>query len=343
MVKAEVVSNLDILQLNSFKIKTVKVKSQVLKGNPWGDPTNRCHVMLVPSEEALKKEYPLVVVLAGFTGNSPNYMSPKSFESNFAQVLDSCVAKRKCPQAAFLLVDGFTFWGGSQFINSKGMGRYEDHLVQELLPAVFKQFSLDKYKVCVMGGSSGGYGALHLASRYPKVFQWAGAIAPDCFFDLSLLPEIYSALPIIERWGGLKEVYKLMSQGDLLRRRESHRVLNVVAMGFCYSSHPQRKREIEFPINIKTGELVPRVWKKWKAHDPLEFLSKRQKNLRQLKGVFLDVGTEDQFHLQWGARQLRKLLKLYRVSFKYSEFEGNHFDIGSRRAQVWAWLKKQWG
>jgi len=299
--------------------------------------------MLVPNQEAPHGGYPLAVVLAGFTGNAPNYMSPKAFEDNFAQVLDSCVVKGECPLAAFLLVDGFTFWGGSQFINSKGMGRYEDHLVQELLPVVFKQFSLNRERVCVMGGSSGGYGALHLASRYPKIFQWAGAIAPDCFFDLSLLPGIYSALPIIERWGGLKQVHRLMSQGGFHHRHESHTVLNAVAMGFCYSPHPQRKRDIEFPVNIKTGELIPRVWKRWQAHDPLKFLEQRQKNLCQLKGVFLDVGTEDQFHLQWGARQLREILKLYRVPHKYSEFEGNHFDIGSRRPQVWAWLKKQWG
>lgn len=342
MVKSAVVPNLDLLSLKSFKTSTICIQSRVLKGNPWGDPTKRSHVVLLPRDQAPKKGFPLVVVLAGFTGNAPNYMSPKSFEDNFAQVLDDSVAKQECPQAAFLLVDGFTFWGGSQFVNSRGMGRYEDHLVQELLPAVTAEYPLNSEKVCVMGGSSGGYGALHLASRYPKTFPWAAAIAPDCFFDLSLLPEIYSALPIISRWGGVKAIHKLMAEGKFHRRRESHKVLNALAMGFCYSPHPQRKRDVQFPVDEKTGQLIPRIWKKWKAHDPIEFLAQRQKNLGHLRGVLLDVGTEDQYHLQWGARQLREVLKRYRVPHKYSEFEGNHFDIGSRRPLVWAWLKRQW-
>ncbi|MCB0386117.1 MAG: enterochelin esterase, partial [Bdellovibrionales bacterium] len=185
-------------------------------------------------------------------------------------------------------------------------------------------------------------GALHLASTYPKIFPWVGAIAPDCFFELSLLPEIYTALPIISRYGGIREIVNLMKEGRFHTRRESHSVLNAIAMGLCYCPDPKRKGQVLFPIDEKTGKLQSKIWEKWLEHDPLRFLKARRKNVARLKGVFLDVGREDQFHLQWGARQLRELLKRQKVNHSYSEYDGNHFDIGTRRPQVWSWLVNQW-
>ncbi|MCB0366504.1 MAG: enterochelin esterase [Bdellovibrionaceae bacterium] len=342
MATGAVSPNLDLLPLKEFKIKSLIVQSQVLKNNPWKDPTQRHHVLLMPKGEVPRVGYPLVVVLAGFTGNSPSYLSPKSFEDNFAQIVDKAVGTGGCPRACFLFVDGMTFWGGSQFINSRGMGNYEDHLIEEVLPFVFSEFRIAKDRVCVMGGSSGGYGALHLGSSYPKIFPWVAAVAPDCFFEQSLLPEIYTALPIIARYGGIREIAGLLREGRFHQRRESHSVLNAIAMGLCYSPHPKAKNQVLFPIDEKTGKVQLKVWQKWLEHDPLIFLKARKKNVVRLKGVFLDVGREDQFHLQWGARQLREILKKQNVSHHYSEYDGNHFDISTRRPQVWSWLMKQW-
>ena len=46
----------------------------------------------------------------------------------------------------------------------------------------------------------------------------------------------------------------------------------------------------------------------------------------------------DQFNLQYGARKIKTILKEMNVSVKYSEFEGNHFDISKRRDQALDWF-----
>lgn len=342
MVSGLISPNLDLLQLRAFKIFTLKLESHVLRSNPWRDPATRVHGFLLPQGKAPPQGWPLVVVLAGFTGNGTQYFSLRSFEDNFVQKLDRCVVAGRAPRAGFLFVDAMTFWGGSQFINSPGMGRYQDHIVDELLPMVKGAFPLNSKRVCVMGGSSGGYGALHLGSKFPEVFPWVGAIAPDCFFAISLLPELYSTLPLIKKNGGIKRIAELMRQGRFHGRRDSHEILNSIAMGLCFAPHSSHPRQVDFPIDEATGELKLKTWKRWLKHDPLHFLPARRSQLRQLKGVYLDVGTEDQFQLQWGSRQIRKLLRQMRVRLHYSEFEGNHFDIGERRPQLWEWLQAQW-
>ena len=106
-------------------------------------------------------------------------------------MVDQGVAAKKYPKAIHVFVEASTYWGGSQFINSPGSGQYGDYLLKDLYPAVREHFSIsdDPKKLCVMGGSSGGYGALALISEKESPFGLALAVAPDSFFDASLLPD----------------------------------------------------------------------------------------------------------------------------------------------------------
>jgi S-formylglutathione hydrolase len=56
--------------------------------------------------------------------------------------------------------------------------RMESYLLQELIPAVQAELSLDR--VGLMGHSMGGHGALTLALRHPGRFRSLSAIAPIC-------------------------------------------------------------------------------------------------------------------------------------------------------------------
>lgn len=335
-------TGLDLLSFRHFQSATLVIESQSLHGNPLGDPTIRRTPVLVPKGRAPAKGWPVVLILAGFTGNGPNYFNLKTFESNMPQVIDQCCERGEAPRAVYVFCDGMTKWGGSQFINSLGTGRYEDYIVRDLVPAIQKtlQVSPDASDWCVCGGSSGGYGALSLASQYPERFSVVAAIAPDSFFEASLLPEIWAALPIIKKCGGVPGVLAELESGRLMKRKESHTVLNAIAMGLCYA--PDGKGAFEIPVDEQTGELKPEIWKKWKASDPVVFLRERIEKVRSIDRIYLDVGTRDQFHLQYGAQQIKRTLESSHVSLDYSEFDGTHFDIGERRPEMWKWLSTIW-
>ncbi|MCB0390009.1 MAG: enterochelin esterase [Bdellovibrionales bacterium] len=327
--------NLNLYNFSHVEIKTLVVNSQQLIDNPLKDSVLRNIPILIPKKPP--ENLSVVFILSGFTGNGGKYFNQKSYEENDVQILANAIKAKKAPSALYVFVDAWTFWGGSQFINSVGCGNYEDYIMKELVPAVKELFPVSKNpnQWLVTGGSSGGYGALHLASKYPHIFGICAAIAPDCFFQMSLLPEIYSAWPQIQKLGGVKGVKKALLEGKILSRRDSHTILNAIGMGLCYAG--KKNGEIDWPIN-NDGELHTDKWKKWLNHDPLHFLKKRKKSIKKLKHIYLDVGIYDQFHLQYGSRQIYKWLKNNGINVNYNEFKGNHFDIGDRRIYLWKWL-----
>lgn len=338
---AKVIPELCLWEFKHFTIQTLVIESHCLKKNPLNDSAKRFNPVLIPKKTPPKEGYPVVLVLSGYSGNGPRYFAPKTFEENGPQVLDACLGREEAAAAIYCFVDAMTFWGGSQFINSKGMGLYEDFIIQELVPSLKQSFPVQenaKYW-CVSGGSSGGYGALHLTSKHPEIFGICAAIAPDCFFEASLLPEIRKIVPHIEKIGGVAAVKKELIEGKLLSRKVAFDILNVVAMGLCYA--PSRGENFVTPIDHE-GRVIEEKWSRWLEHDPLCFLKERQRGIQSLRAIYLDVGDRDQFHLQFGARQIKKLLHGMKVSLSYHEFSGTHWDIGKRRPEMWLWLKKQW-
>lgn len=337
----QVIDNLCLFELKNFQIETLRVESSLLKNNPLGDSWIRHNPILKPLSPG---PWPVVVVLAGFTGNAPFYFNSKFNEQNAIQVIDEACTQGQAPEALYVFIDALTSWGGSQFLNSSATGPYEDYIMLEVLPLLRKTYPLieDPKRWCVAGGSSGGYGALHIGSKFPDTFGWIGAVAPDSFFQASLLPDLYQALPHWQRYGeSAARVLEELRQGKLTKKRNWHSLLNAFGMAACYSPI-NNNMEFEFPLDSHTGEIKPETWKKWQQKDPLHFLPERVSNLKKLEGIYIDVGNKDNFHLQYGARQISQILKSHHVAHEYIEFDGDHFDIGERRIEIWKWINHHW-
>lgn len=334
-------NGLHCLSLSNYNVQTLIVNSRCLKKNPLSDPHIRTNPILLPKKIG-NKRIPVVFIFSGFSGNGDRYLASRLHEDNFAQLIDGQTTKKKAPEALYVFVDALTFWGGSQFINSSGTGQYQDYILKELVSAVKENYrvsdSADKW--CIFGGSSGGYGALRMVSQFPQIFSTAVAIAPDSFFNMSLLPEIYRALPLIKKKGGIKKIKNALIKENYIQRKEAHLVLNAIGMGACYAPHPTTKGEILWPINEK-GILDTKTWSRWLKHDPIVFLKPRKNNLKKCH-IFLECGNADEYYLQYGCRQLIEILKAANANYVYSEFEGSHFDISSRRLYALDWLNKLW-
>jgi enterochelin esterase family protein len=339
-MNTSVLPHLAVLSYRNFDLGTLLVDSEALKQNPLGDPAlRRCPVMS-PKGAAPADGWPVVLMLSGFTGNGPSFFNVKAFEESSSLKLDAAAERGDAPLAIYVFVDAMTFWGGSQFIDSDGMGRYETFVVEDVCAAVASAFSVSRSheRWCVMGGSSGGYGALRLVSAHPSKFGVAIALAPDSFFEASLLSEIRTALPVLKRMGGVRAVREELASGKLMKRKDWHLLMNVVAMGLCYA--PLVGGEPVWPIDAETGVVVPNIWAEWLKWDPLEFL--RHRDVKAAEAFYLDAGDRDQFQLQYGTRQVRDLLKTMGANVHYVGFEGTHFDLSERRLPAWAWLAGLW-
>lgn len=339
MMTTQILPNYRSYETPHFKIETLKIESETLKSNPLKDPSTRFNPTLVPLDAG---PWPVVIVLSGFTGNAPFSFNGKFNEKNPVQIINEAAGRGEAPQALYVFVDALTTWGGSQFVNSAATGNYEDYIIQELIPAIRSHYpvSNDHKDWCVTGGSSGGYGALHLGSKYPEIFGLIAAIAPDSFFEASLLPEFYHALPLWEKYqSGLKALEELRN-GRLTKNRNWHTLLNAFGMAACYAPRGDHG-DFHFPLN-KNGTRDTQAWEMFLAKDPLHFLPQRISQLKENCGLYLDVGSKDNFHLQYGSRQISEILKSADIPHDYVEFDGTHFDIGERRIEVWRWLSSIW-
>ncbi len=316
-----------------FDLKTFEISSLALKNNPLGDSCRRLNPVLLPKEPG---EYSCVFVLSGFTSNGQKNLNFKSYEMSFAEEIDQWTDSNAISKKIYVFIDAWSRWGGSQFINSKGCGNYEDYIVQEVVPGICTELEKSEYVIkdsALLGGSSGGYGALHLCSKHPHVFNHCLAIAPDSDFEMSLKPEIYHALPSVLDSGGAFAYFEKIKRNEINTHHKSfHTVVNVLAMAACYSEIDDQNMPI-LPLK-ENGDFDTKLWSKWLEHDPVVFLNKRVESLKSLKTIFLSVGIFDQFLLQYGARKIKKIFEENDVEFVYEEFRGNHFDIGSRRKKA---------
>ncbi len=328
-------NNFKPFELKKFNIKTLEIESEALKNNPLGDSTKRLLPVLLPKESGA---YHCIFYLSGFTGNGQKNFNFKSFEKNFIEEIDEWTESESITPKIYIFVDAWTTWGGSQFINSEGCGNYEDYIVKEIVPKLKENLESLGYETTgrvVMGGSSGGYGALHLCSKHPEIFEHCLAIAPDCDFEVSLKPEIYQAFASVSDQGGVKEVYDKIAKFEAnTQQRSFHTTVNALAMAACYSRLGEDMMPI-LPLE-KEGGFDEELWAHWLKKDPIYFLKKRIENLKKLKTIFISVGEFDQFLLQYGVRKIRRILKEEGVDFVYEEFRGNHFDIGTRRKKALA-------
>src|SRR3982074_13341 len=139
--------------------------SEALRGNPLGDPHERPLWVWTPADTS--RRYPSVYVIQGMTGIADAWFNVEPFTSSYPERIDALA-----PEAVVVLVDAFTALGGSQFVDSPGIGRYHTYLCDEIVPFVDANFPTlaDAAHRGIQGKSSGGYGAMMTPLLRPELF-----------------------------------------------------------------------------------------------------------------------------------------------------------------------------
>jgi hypothetical protein len=114
-----------------------------------------------------------------------------------------------------------------------------------------------------------------------------------------------------------------------LSMAEGHAIMNL-CMAATYDPDPRAPNGFRLPFNLETGELLRDRWKRWQANDPVNLVKKYRANLKTLRGIYIDCGSRDQYHIHYGSRILSKRLQQARIAHTYEEFEDTHSDIDYR-------------
>ena len=305
----------------------VRHDSEVLKGNPLGDPHVRdLFVYLPPGYNHDAKGYPSVYCLTGFTGRGKMLLNDNAFTPDLAARIDKLIATGTIEPMIAVMPNCFTWFGGSQYINSTATGRYEDYLADEIVAYVDNNFRTvnDRNSRAVMGKSSGGYGSLIMGLRHAEVFGLVCSTAGDSYFEYCYPMDFAKAFRLIngDPIGFMKKFWSTEKHG-----KDDHAAINTIGMAACYSADGEA---FDMPFDLETGEMQPDVWARWLEHDPFRLVEKYVENLKTLKLLYLDAGTRDEFSLDVGARLLSKKLSDNSIDHIHEEFDDGHFSISYR-------------
>ena len=334
--------------------------SAILKGNPLGDPHVRKVAVFLPPQydDTPYRRFPVLYDLVGFTGSGLSHVAWRAFNDNVPERAARLVREGRMGPAIIVFPDCFTALGGNQYVNSSAIGDYADYLTREIIPFVDREFrtlASREHRGC-FGKSSGGYGAMLHGMRYAR--HW-GAIADhsgDALFDLvywhdwpNTLNELqkhrlprrrpgpYDALKESRRKGlaegkddgRIKRFLNAFWKKDKLSGGETHAIMNL-CMAATYDPDPKAPNGFRVPFNLETGEPLPARWRNWRRQDPINLVSRYKNNLKSLRGIYIDCGWRDQYHIHYGARLLSAKLSREKIAHRYEEFDDTHSDIDYR-------------
>lgn len=333
----------------SSEVRVVAHSSSVLKNNPLKDPYKRkILVYLPPSYFNGTKKFPVLYLISGFTGYGALNMNLAPFSENIQQRMDRLISTKAIKEMIVVMPDCFTKYGGSQYVNSAATGRYEDYMVKEIVPFIDSNFrTIPKAASrCIIGKSSGGYGAMWLAMRNPGTFGLMATHSGDSAFEYCYMEHFAEFIVLIQKYGkghnAVQNFIKTQINNKQPKGSDFHNIINTIGMSACYSPNPKRKEyNFDLPFDIYTGKIIPSVWNKWLKFDPVRIVNKYKSNLKKLKYIYVDCGVKDEFKLQAGARIFCDKLKQNGIKFTHYEFNGGHFNVQYRYDTSFAEISKR--
>jgi hypothetical protein len=310
------------------------LESEVLKGNPLGDPHVRpLWVYVPPGYDDSDERLPSIYVIQGLTGQVDMWRNRTAFRKNFPELTDELFASSDCPPCVVAFVDAWTSLGGSQFIDSPGTGKYLTYICDELVPFVDSQYRTlpEAAHRGITGKSSGGYGAMVDPMLRPDVWGGLATHAGDALFEMCYLPDFRKSVRVLRDSyeSSFDNFWEDFRSRPAFSKDSDYHLLNDWCMAACYSA--DEDGTVHLPYDTATGELRPEIWERWLAWDPVRMASKHEEALRGLKAIYIDCGKRDQFYLDLGAEAFRRELEKRGVTDVFFElFDGTHSAIEYR-------------
>jgi S-formylglutathione hydrolase FrmB len=201
--------------------------------------------------------------------------------AKFLAIVDSLILCGEFPPAVIACPDG-TYCGQNRvnaehslYINADG-GRYEDHILQEVLPFLMANYSIrpEREAHAILGVSAGGYGALSMAIEHRDFF---GAVAT-------------LAAPINLRYSNMNEKYFENFDPATYRWKTRYNPNEIIGTSY-FGLLRARARKFVRPV-FGEGEAVPEIIARTNPADRI-FTTDLQPG--QLD-IYINYGTHDNFN-----------------------------------------------
>lgn len=302
--------------------KFLHVKSELLS-KFHGRPMYLHAGIILPSDyyEHPDRRYPVWVRIGGLGARYWSVNSLMGEKSDFRKMWN----EPDTPRMILLQLDGAGPYGDCYQVNSANNGPYGDALIQELLPAVEREFRCLPHARVLSGLSTGGWAALALQIFYPDEFDgvWSSCPDPVDFRSFELVNIYEETNAYVNAYGYDRPSERTIGGDTKLTLRREVQMENVLGRGDSWTMSGQQwgawnavfspRGENGFPERLwdpKTGVINRSVAEAWKKYDLHLYLQEHWKMLApKLQGkLHIAAGDADVYFLNNAVHRLDDFL-----------------------------------
>ena len=299
-------------------VEHIKVHGTSLEGNLEGDAVDRDVFVFLPPSYAQEKSrrYPVVYALHGFSIGAEQW----SHEIHVPQTIEGAFAQGS-KEMIVVLPDSKTLHNGSMYSNSVTTGDFEQFIACDLVAYIDAHYRTlpNRLSRGLVGHSMGGYGATRIGMKHADVFGSLYIMSPCCLAPRQAGPansEVEKALQAVKT---PEDSAKL----SFFPRAQ-------LATAAAWSPDPKNP-PLFLDLPMKDGVAQPDVLAKWAANAPLAFMDQYIANLRQYRGIAIDVGDQDGLRTDTG--KLHDALDKYGIANTFEVYAGTHTSRVADRFQ----------
>jgi S-formylglutathione hydrolase FrmB len=254
-------------------------------------------------------------------------------------------AEGRAPGCVVVYVDAWTRYGGSQFVDSTGTGRYHSYLCQEVVPWVDEHYRTiaDRESRGIAGKSSGGFGAMVTTMLRPDLFGALATHSGDNLYELSYIPEFAKGARALRQYDhDIMKWWEDFGSRPPFSKDTDSTLLMLLGLSACFSAADDGTPEL--PFDPMSGVLRPEQWQRWLDWDPVRMVPHYAEAVRSLRAVWVDAGTRDEWYLDLGAEAFRAEVTkagLPEDRLHFELFEAGHGGIDYRYPLSLAWLAER--
>jgi S-formylglutathione hydrolase FrmB len=299
-------------------VEHIKVHGPALEGNLEGDAVDRDVFVFLPPSYAKEKSrrYPVLYALHGYSIGAEQWAReihvPQTIEGAFAQGAKEMIV---------VLPDSKTLHNGSMYSRSVTTGDFEQFIAYDLVSYIDAHYRTIPNRLSrgLVGHSMGGYGATRIGMKHSDVFGSLYIMSPCCLSPRPPgppNPELAKAL----------EAVKTPEDSAKL----SFFARATLASAAAWSPNPKNP-PLYLDLPIKDGVAQPDVLARWTANAPLAFVDQYIGDLRQYRGISIDVGDQD--GLRVDSSKLHDVLDNYGIANSFEVYQGTHTSKVADRFQ----------
>lgn len=303
---------------NPATLEHIQIRGAGLEGNLEGNTVARDVLVFLPPSYASQKNrrYPVVYALHGYSIGAEQW----SKEIHVPQTIEGAFAGG-AKEMIVVLPDAKTVHNGSMYSSSATTGDFEQFVARDVVAYIDAHYRTIPQRTSrgLVGHSMGGYGASRIGMKHADVFGSLYIMSPCCLAPRQagpVNPDTEKALEAVKTPAdSAKLPFGLRAQ---------------LASAAAWSPNPKNP-PLYLDLPSKNGQVQPEVIAKWAANAPLAFVDQYIANLKQYRGIAIDVGDKD--GLRTGAAKLHEVLDSYGVINTFEVYSGTHTSAVAVRFQ----------